>query len=131
MSDSTNKERLQTLLDGGIPDVPPTWELVFQIQEEFFGMPPRSDVRSATYGSDEERTRALWHYDFEVYERSLGGLEFLLPRLQREMLHAACEGAQALAAAPGTQFLFSSQVVPCGQALSSSVQSCRQTKLPS
>ena len=65
----TNKERMQTLLDGGIPDVPPTWELVFQIQVEFFGMPHRSAVRNAGYGSEEERTRALWQYDFEVYER--------------------------------------------------------------
>lgn len=65
----TNKERLQILLDGGIPDAPPTWELVFQIQEPFFGMPPRSTVRNATYGSDEQRKLALWQYDFEVYER--------------------------------------------------------------
>jgi len=65
----TNKQRLQTLLDGGIPDVPPTWELVFQIQEEFFGMPPRHAVRAGTYGSEAEMRRALRHYDFEVYER--------------------------------------------------------------
>lgn len=65
----TNKQRLQTLLDGGIPDAPPTWELVFQIQEPFFGMPHRSTVREATYGSDEQRKLAMWEYDFDVYER--------------------------------------------------------------
>ena len=52
-----------------IPDVPPTWELVFQIQEPFFGMEPRGDIRSRAYGSDAEKRDALWHYDFEVYER--------------------------------------------------------------
>lgn len=64
-----NKQRLQTLLDGGIPDAPPTWELVFQIQEPFFGMLPRSTVRNATYGSEKEKKLALWQYDFDVYER--------------------------------------------------------------
>jgi uroporphyrinogen decarboxylase len=65
----TNKERLQTLLAGGIPDAPPTWELVFQIQESFFGMPPRSTVRNAAYHSEKQKKLALWQYDFEVYER--------------------------------------------------------------
>jgi len=65
----TNKERLQTLLDGGIPDAPPTWEMVFQIQEPFFGMPPRSTVRNATYHSEKQKKQALWQYEFEIYER--------------------------------------------------------------
>ena len=69
MSNSGNKERLETLLAGGIPDAPPTWELVFQIQEEFFGMPPRNTVRDAGYGSEDAQRMALWQYDFEVYER--------------------------------------------------------------
>jgi len=64
-----SRRRLQTLLDGGIPDVPPTWELVFQIQEPFFGMPPRHVVRNATYGSEQQRKEALWNYDVDVYER--------------------------------------------------------------
>jgi uroporphyrinogen decarboxylase len=65
----TNKQRLQTLLDGGIPDAPPTWELVFQIQETFFGMPPKGEVRDATYASELQKRDALWQYDFDVYER--------------------------------------------------------------
>ncbi|MDT8390316.1 MAG: uroporphyrinogen decarboxylase family protein [Lentisphaeria bacterium] len=69
MTNPTNKERLQILLDGGIPDVPPTWELVFQIQEEFFGMAPRGALRDMEYASEEDMRRALWQYDFEVYER--------------------------------------------------------------
>lgn len=34
----TNAARLQTLLEGGIPDFPPHWELVFQIEREMFGL---------------------------------------------------------------------------------------------
>lgn len=34
----TPKERLQTILDGGIPDVPPHFELVFQIEDSVFGI---------------------------------------------------------------------------------------------
>ncbi len=34
----TGKEKLQRILDGGIPDTPPHWELVFQIEKEMFGM---------------------------------------------------------------------------------------------
>lgn len=34
----TPKERLRLLLDGGIPDEPPHWELVFQIGKEAFGI---------------------------------------------------------------------------------------------
>ena len=66
---ASNRQRLQTLLDGGVPDVPPTWELVFQIQEAFFEMEPREAVRTRTYGSEAEKQQALWRYDFEVYER--------------------------------------------------------------
>jgi uroporphyrinogen decarboxylase len=68
------KVQLQTLLDGGIPDVPPTWELVFQIQESFFGMPARRTVEDAVHGSEADRTRALWEYDFEIYERCVDEL---------------------------------------------------------
>jgi uroporphyrinogen decarboxylase len=65
----TNKQRLETLLAGGIPDTPPTWELVFQIQEECFGMPHRSTVQTADYPSVEAKKLALWQYDFDIYER--------------------------------------------------------------
>lgn len=69
MSDSNAVRNLQMLLDGGIPEAPPTWELVFQIQESFFGMPARETVESRVYGSEMARKRALWEYDFEIYER--------------------------------------------------------------
>ena len=34
----TGKEKLETLLNGQIPESPPHWELVFQIEKEMFGM---------------------------------------------------------------------------------------------
>lgn len=34
----TPKERMQMILDGGAPDVPPHWELVYQIEDEVFGI---------------------------------------------------------------------------------------------
>jgi len=59
-----SKQRLQTILDGGVPGAHPTWELVFQIQETFFGMKPRSDVRNAVYGRLRGRLlHAGWQQD--------------------------------------------------------------------
>ncbi len=34
----TQKERMQTVLDGGAPDAPPHWELVYQIEDKVFGL---------------------------------------------------------------------------------------------
>lgn len=34
----TGKENLKIILDGGTPDLPPHWELVFQIEKEMFGV---------------------------------------------------------------------------------------------
>jgi uroporphyrinogen decarboxylase len=65
----SGRQNLQTLLAGGIPDTPPTWELVFQIQESFFGMPPRETVENRTFACEADRRQALWEYDFEIYER--------------------------------------------------------------
>ena len=63
-----NKTRMETLLAGGTPDVPPTWELGFQIEKTFFGMDPDA-VRNAAYPGDEARTRAWWQYRAGVFER--------------------------------------------------------------
>ncbi len=64
----TNKERLQTLLDGGIPDVPPHWELVFQIPLAMFGMDPEPVV-SAAYSSEASRRAAISDFHLDVAER--------------------------------------------------------------
>ena len=47
----TGKEKLKMILDGGIPDSPPHWELVFQIEKEMFGVDldavPKADRMAA------------------------------------------------------------------------------------
>jgi len=40
MIQMTGKERLQLILDGQIPDRPPHWELVFQLEKAMLGMDP-------------------------------------------------------------------------------------------
>ena len=57
------KERLRTLLDGSIPDQPPHWELVFQIEKEMFGMDPEGVA---------EADRPAFQLD--VYERLIDEL---------------------------------------------------------
>jgi len=64
----TNKQRLQTLLDGGTPDRPPTWELVFQIQEAMFGMDVARLGRDS-FGSDAAWREALVGHHVELAER--------------------------------------------------------------
>ncbi len=62
-----NKAGMETLLAGGIPEVPPTWELGFQIEKTFFGMDPDA-VRNAAYTSAEAKERAWWEYRADVFE---------------------------------------------------------------
>jgi superfamily II DNA or RNA helicase len=50
-------------------------------------------------GSVEQEVQALHHEVFQVFTRSVGGLEFALPRLQRQLHDAACAGREALVAA--------------------------------
>jgi uroporphyrinogen decarboxylase len=64
----TNPQRLRTLLDGGVPDRPPHWELVFQIPEPMFGL-DRAHVANAAYGSDAARQEALLGFHAEVAAR--------------------------------------------------------------
>ncbi len=63
-----NKIRMETLLAGGIPEIPPTWELGFQIEKSFFGLDPDL-VREANYTSSEAKERAWWEYRAGVFER--------------------------------------------------------------
>jgi uroporphyrinogen decarboxylase len=64
----TNKERLRMVLDGQVPDVPPTWELVFQIEKEFFGIDP-DPIYLAEYPSQEAKDRATRAYQVELSHR--------------------------------------------------------------
>ncbi len=70
-----NKNRMETLLAGGIPDVPPTWELGFQIEKSFFGMDPDA-VRNAPYPSEAAKERSCWEYRASVFERLVDELSW-------------------------------------------------------
>jgi uroporphyrinogen decarboxylase len=85
---------MQTLLDGGIPDAPPHWELVFQIEKTFFGM-DSSPIHEAPYPSEEAKSEAIWRFHFEVYQRLVeemdwgavpGGYDARQVRLGKSML---------------------------------------------
>ncbi|MCX5634693.1 MAG: hypothetical protein NTW55_02470 [Planctomycetota bacterium] len=64
----TNKERLQMLLDGSVPDIPPHFELLFQIEKEMFGLDWRN-VRERTYNTAEARRDALENFHAEICAR--------------------------------------------------------------
>jgi uroporphyrinogen decarboxylase len=53
----TPKQRIMTILDGGIPDAPPHWELVFDIEKEFFGI-DATELASREYPSERQRADA-------------------------------------------------------------------------
>lgn len=63
-STPTNRSRLMTILRGEVPDVPPHFELVFQIEREAFGI-ELQDLRNA---SQAERERDAW-LRVEISER--------------------------------------------------------------
>lgn len=56
---------LRILLDGGIPETPPHWELVFQIPLAMFGMDPAA-VEEARYATDADRQDARIAFHNEV-----------------------------------------------------------------
>jgi hypothetical protein len=54
-NDMTPKQRMETILAGGAPDVPPHWELVYQIEDVVFGMERPGPVdRDGSLGQAEE-----------------------------------------------------------------------------
>ncbi len=66
-SATTNRDRLLTILDGGVPDYPPHFEIAFQLGKEFFGMDWQA-VNSADYSSEAARVEAIeaWHIDLQL-----------------------------------------------------------------
>ena len=70
--EATPKQCLQTILEGGIPQYPPHWELVFQIEREFFGMDTKV-LDPKHYSSQEAYQRAVYDHQFEVYSRLVDG----------------------------------------------------------
>jgi len=71
----TNKNRLEMVLDGKIPDRPPHWELVFQIEKEMFGMPEREEVADKFSNEDDKHKARVEHY-IEVHERLIDEYEW-------------------------------------------------------
>jgi uroporphyrinogen decarboxylase len=64
----TGKQNLELILAGKVPDAPPHWELVFQIEKEMFGIDP-DPVESAVYPSPEDKDRAVWAHQVNVFHR--------------------------------------------------------------
>jgi len=60
-----NKERILAILNGGIPDAPPHFEMVFFLHKEMFGMDLQA-VTDRPYGSSAARADALEAFDREV-----------------------------------------------------------------
>ena len=63
----TNKQRLETILAGGVPDFPPHFEIAFQLGKEFFGLDWQL-VNGADYPSAEIREAAIedWHIELQT-----------------------------------------------------------------
>ena len=61
----TNKQRLQILLQGQVPDIPPHFELVFQIEKEMFGM-DWEKVKNSSYASEAARRDAMEKFNIDV-----------------------------------------------------------------
>ena len=83
----TNKNRLSTILQGGIPDAPPHFEMVFCLEKEMFGM-DIAPVRNGTYGSQAARSDALESFFREVALRCVdefGYAAVTAPHYEREI----------------------------------------------
>jgi uroporphyrinogen decarboxylase len=61
-----DKKRLETLLEGGIPDVPPHFELVFQLEEEYFKM-SWNDILEKDFASENQKADAVIKFHTDVY----------------------------------------------------------------
>ena len=61
----TNKDRLASILGGGVPDAPPHFELDFHLGVEMFGL-DIAEVRERTYASDAARLDALLGIHIEL-----------------------------------------------------------------
>lgn len=67
----THRERFLCALDGGIPDRVPTFELEFQLEEEFCGRAflREDDIKGLSPEEQEKKLRENAHYILEVYRK--------------------------------------------------------------
>jgi uroporphyrinogen decarboxylase len=73
----TNKERLECIFSGGIPDFPPHFELAFQIEQEVFGI-DLDAIKKKSFSSTKECA--------DAYEKAYNDLQ---ERLVEEFGHAS------------------------------------------
>ena len=72
----TNKERLDIILDGGVPDHPPHFEIVFQLEKEIFGM-EWNMLENQDYSSDDAREEAYIQFSIELNTKLIEKYEHL------------------------------------------------------
>jgi len=71
----TNKERLEMLLRGQVPETPPHFEIVFQLEKEMFGM-DWEPVRQGVYDSAEQRQEAIEKFYDDMCFRLIDELDY-------------------------------------------------------
>ena len=59
-------KHLETLLAGEIPPIPPHFELVFQLEEEYFKM-SWDDILNKNYASESQKADAITKFHADVY----------------------------------------------------------------
>lgn len=64
----TNKACLEAVLKGSVPDYPPHFELLFQLEKEMFGLDYKL-VESINYGTQRDMAVALEKFNIEVKQR--------------------------------------------------------------
>jgi uroporphyrinogen decarboxylase len=106
----TQKERMQTILDGGAPDVPPHWELVYQIEDQVFGLdrPGTKDEDGEIKLNIELMTKMVEVYDWAVVYPvafSLKSLHEIKRELGSKALVAGFEWDGVFWMPPGDKFM--------------------------
>ncbi|MEN8007695.1 MAG: uroporphyrinogen decarboxylase family protein [Candidatus Krumholzibacteriota bacterium] len=71
----SNRDRLVTILEGGVPDFPPHFEITFQLGKEFFDM-DWQQVNEAPYASEAARTEALEDFHIELQLRLIEEFDY-------------------------------------------------------
>jgi uroporphyrinogen decarboxylase len=71
----SNRDRLVRILEGGVPDYPPHFEIVFQLGKEFFGMDWQA-VNEAPHASEAARAEALDDYHIELQLRLIEKFDY-------------------------------------------------------
>lgn len=76
----TNKERMECLLAGGVPDLPPHWEIDFKLHHEMFGI----DIWGAPQSQWNDRFLELGHRLVDDLNYAVVTNGFDLARIDKE-----------------------------------------------